>query len=148
MVTTATKLKGTYPWKKNYDKPRQCIKEQKHHFADKGLYSQSYGFSSSHIWMWQLDHKEGWVQTNWCYQITMLEKTLEHPLDCKEIKSVNPKGSQAWIFIGRTDAEANAPILWPPDVKSRLTGKAPDAGKDWGQKDKGVTEDEMVGWHH
>ena len=148
MVTTATKLKGTSPWKKNYDKPRQCIKEQKHHFADKGLYSQSYGFSSSHIWMWQLDHKEGWVQTNWCYQITMLEKTLERPLDCKEIKSVNPKGSQSWIFIGRTDAEANAPILWPPDVKSRLTGKAPDAGKDWRQKDKGVTEDEMVGWHH
>ena len=98
--------------------------------------------------MWQLDHKEGWVQTNWCYQIMMLEKTLESPLDCKEIKSVNPKGSQSWIVIGRTDAEANAPILWPPDVKSWLTGKAPDAGKDWGQEEKGVTEDEMVGWHH
>ena len=114
----------------------------------RGLYSQSYGFSSSHVRMWELDHKEGWVLKNWCFQTVLLEKTLESPLDCKEIKPVNPKGNQPWIFIGRTDTEAETPILWPPDAKSQLIGKDPDAGKDWRQEEKGVTEDEMVGWHH
>ena len=98
--------------------------------------------------MWELDHKEGWAPKNWCFQIMVLEKTLKSPLDCKEIKPVHPKGNQPWIFTGRTDAKAEAPTLWPPDVKSRLIGKDPDAGKDWGQEEKGTAEDEMVGWHH
>ena len=127
---------------------RQHIEKQRHHFADKGLYSQSYGFSSSHVWMWELDHKEGWALKNSCFWTVVLENTLESPLDCKEIKPDNPKGDQSWIFIGRTDAEVEAPILWPPDVKSQLTGKDPDAGKNWGQEEKGMTEDKMVGWHH
>ena len=113
-------------------------------FADKGLYSQTYGFSSSHVWMWELDHKEGWALKNWCFRIMVLEKTLESPLDCKEIKPVNPKGNQSWIFIGRTDAEAETPILWTPDTKSQLVGKDLDAGKDWRQKEKRVSEDQMV----
>ena len=98
--------------------------------------------------MWKLGHKESWVLKNWCFWTVVLEKTLENPLDCKDIKLVNPKGNQPWIFIGRTDAEAVAPILWPPDVKNRLIEKDPDAEKDWGQEKKGVTEDEIVGWHH
>ena len=114
----------------------------------KGPSSQSYGFSSSHVWMWELDHKESWVLENWCFWTVVLEKTLESPLDCKEIKPVNPKGDQSWMFIGRTYAEAETPILWPPDGKSWLIWKDPDAGKDWGQEEKGMTEDEMVGWHH
>ena len=130
-----------------YDKTRQYIKKQRHHFVDKCPYSQSYGFPTSHVWMWQLDHKEGWVPKNWCLRIVVLEKILESPLDCMEIKSVNPKGNQSWIFIGSTDAEVEAPNLWPSDVKSQLTGKNPDAKKDWGQK-KGVTEDEIIVWHH
>ena len=104
-----------------------------------------YGFSSSHVWMWELDHKEGWVPKNWCLWIVVLEKTLESPLACKEIKPVNPKGNQPWIVIGRTDAEAEAPILWTSDVKSWFTGEDPDAGKDWRQKNKGKAEYEMVG---
>ena len=136
------------PWKKSYDKPRQHMKKQRHYFADKGSYSQRYGFSSSHVWMWELDHKEGWVLKNWCFRAVVLEKTLESPVDCKEIKPVNPKGNQLWIFSGRTDAEADALILWPPYVKSWLVRNAPDAGKDWQQEEKGATEDEMVGWHH
>ena len=100
------------------------------------------------LFSWELDHKEGWVPKNWCFQIVLLEKILESPLDCKEIKPVNPKGNQPWIFTGRTDAEAEAPVLWPPDAKSQLNGKDPDAGKDWRQEDKGMTEDEVVGWHH
>ena len=108
------------PWKKSYDKPRQHIKKHKHYFANKGPYSQSYGFSSSHVPMWELDHKEVWVPKNWCFWTVVLEKTLGSPLGSKEIKPVNPKGNQLWIFIGRTDAEAEAPILWPPDGKSRL----------------------------
>ena len=99
------------------------------------------------LFSWELDHKEGWVLKNWCFQIVLLEKTLESPLDSK-IKPVNPKGNQPWIFTGRTDAEAEAPVLWPPDAKSQLNGKDPDAGKDWRQEDKGMTEDEVVGWHH
>ena len=142
------KLKTLAPWKESYDKPRQHIKKQRHHFADKGPYSQSYGSSSSQVWLWELDHKEGWVLKNWCFQTVVLEKTLESPLDCKEIQPVNPKGYKHWIFIGRTNAEAEAPILWPPDAKSWLTGKDSDAGKDWGQEEKGSTEDEMDGWHY
>ena len=113
-----------------------------------GLCSQSYGFSSSHVWMWELDHKECWGPKNLCFWNVVLKNTLENPLDSKEIKPVNPKGNQSWIFIRRTDAEAEAPILWPPDAKNWLIGKDPDAGKDWRQEEKGMTEDEMVGWHH
>ena len=136
-------------WKKSYDKPRQHIKKQRYYFAHKGLYCQSYGFSSSHVWMWELDLNEGWVLKNWCFWTVVLEKTLESPpFNCKEIKPVNPKRNQLWIFIGRTDVEAEAPILWTPDAKSWLIRKDHDAGKDWGQKEKGTTEDEMVRWHH
>ena len=136
------------PWKKSYDQPRQCTKSQRHYFADKGPSSQSYGFSSSHVCMWELDHKEGWMLKNWCFWAMVLEKTLESPLDCKKIKPVDPKGNQSWVFTGRTDAEAEAPILRPPDVKSWLVGKDPDAGKDQRQLEKGAAEDEMIGWHH
>ena len=136
------------PWKKSYDQPRQHIKKKRHYFANKGLSSQSYGFSSSHVWMWELDHKESWAPKNWCFWTVALEKTLESPLDCKEIKPVNPKGNQFWILIGWTDAEAEAPILWPPDAKNSLNGKDCDAGKNWRQEEKGTTEDEIVGWHH
>ena len=108
------------------------------------LYSQSYGFTSSHVQMWELDHKEGWALKNWWFWTVVLGKTLESPLDCMEIKPVSPKGNQHWIFTGRTDAEAEAPILWPPDVKSQLIRKDPDAGKDWRQEEKGITEDEIV----
>ena len=121
------------------------ILKRKDTTLDRGLYGQSYGFSSSHVWMWELAHKEGWVLKNRCVWTAVLEKTLESPVDCKEIQPVNPKGSQSWIFIGRTDAEAEAfPILWPPDVNSWIIGKDPDAGKNWRQK-KGAIEWEMVG---
>ena len=129
-------------------KLRQHITKQRHHFADKGLYGQSYGFSSSHVWMWELDNKEGWAPKNWCFQIVVLEKTPEGPLDSKEIKPVKPKGNQAWIFIGRTDdAKAEAPIIWP-DVKSQLIGKDLDDGQDGKQKEKWVEENEIVREHH
>ena len=124
------------------------IKKQRHYFTNKGPPSLSYGFFSSHVWMWELDHKESWVLRNWCFWTVMLEKTLESPLDSKEIQPVNPKGNQSWLFIGRSDAEAETPILWPHDMKNWLTGKDPDARKDWRQKEIGMTEDEMVGWHH
>ena len=129
------------PWKGSYNKTRQRIKKQRH-FVNKGPSSQSYGFSSSHVWMLELDHKEGWVLQNWCFWIVVLEKTLECPLDYKEIKPVNPKGNRSWIFIGRTNVEA--PILWPFDVKNQLTGKDPDSGKDWRQEENGAREDEKV----
>ena len=138
-------MKSSSPWKKSYDKSRQ-INKQRHHFADKGLYSQSYGFSGSCVpesWTW-----EGWVLKNWCSQTVVIEKIFESHLDCKKMKPVNPKGNQLWIFTGRTDAEAEAPILRSPDVKSWLTGEDPNAGKDWRQKEKGTTEDEVVEWHH
>ena len=112
------KKKKHIPWKERYDKPRQCIKKQRHHFANKGSYSQSYGFSGSHVWMWELDHKEVWAPENLCFWIVMLEKTLESPLERKDIKPVNPKRKQPWIFIGRTAAETEAPILWPPNAKN------------------------------
>ena len=116
--------------------------------TNKGPYSQNYGFSSSHVRIWELDHKEGWMLKNWCFQIVVLQKTIQSPLDRKEIKPVNPKGNLLWIFIGRTDAEVEAPILWLPDGKSQLTGKDPGAGKDWRREDKGATEYEITGWQH
>ena len=116
--------------------------------TDRGLSSQSYGFSSSHVWMWELDYKESWALTNWCFWTVVLEETLESPLDCKEINPVHPKGNQSWIFIGKTDAEAEVPILWPPDGKSWLVRKDPDDRKNWRQEEKQMTEDEIVGWHH
>ena len=136
------------PWKKSHDQPRQHIKKQRHYFTNKVLSSQSSGFSTSHVWMWEMDHKASWAPKNWCFWTVVLEKTLESPLDSKEIKPVNPKGNQSWIFTGRTDAEAETPILSPPEVKNRLTGKDSDARKDWRQEEKGTIEDEMVGWHH
>ena len=122
-------------------------KKQRHHFANKGPYSQSYSFSSSHIWIREWDYKEGWALKNWCFWTMVLEKTLGH-LDSKETKPVNPKINQPWIFIGRTDAEAEALIIWPPDVKSLLTGKDPDAGEVWEWEEKGTADNEIVGWHH
>ena len=117
-------------------------------FVNKGSSSQGYGFSSSHVWMWELDYKENWTPKNWCFWTVVLGKTLESSLDCKEIKPVHPKGTQSWILIGSSDAEAETPILWPPHEKSWLIGKDSDAGRDWGQEEKGMTEDEMAGWHH
>ena len=111
------------------------------------LYSQSYGLSNSHVWMSELDHKESWAQKNWCFWTLVLEKTLEKPLDSKEIQPVHPKGNQSWIFIGRTDAEAKPSTLWP-SFKCQLIGKDTDFGKVWRQEEKGMTEDEMIGWHH
>ena len=127
------KLKDACSLEEKLWQPRQHIKKQRHYFADKGPYSQSYGFSNSHVWMWDLDHKKSWVLKNWCFWTVVLEKILESPLDCKEIKPVNAKGNQPWIFIGTTDAKAEAPILWPPDVKSRLIDKTLMLGKieDW-----------------
>ena len=127
----------------SHEKPRQHIKKQRHHSADKSPYNQSYGFSDSHVWMWELDHKESWVLKNWCFWLVVLEKTLESPSNCK-IKPVNLKENQPQIFTGRTVAEAEAPILWPPDMKGWLIEKYSVAGKDGRLKEKGVAEDEMV----
>ena len=124
------------------------ILKSRHYFATKDPSSQSYGFSISHVWMWGLEYKENWALKNWCFWTVVLEKTLESPLDSKEIQPVHPKEDQSWIFIGRTDAEAETAILWPPDVKNWLIWKDPGAGKDWRWVAKGTTEDEMVGWHH
>ena len=151
-------------WKKSYGKSRQHIKMQTHYFANKGPFGQRYGFSSSYEWMWELDHQEGWALKNWyfltvvfkenwslkcwCFWTVVLEKTLESPLDCKDIQPVHSKGYQSGVFIRGTDAEAETPILWPPDAESWLIRKDPHAGKDWGQEEKGMTEDEMAGWHH
>ena len=132
------------PWKESYDQPRQHIKKQRHYFAKKGPSSQGYGFSSGHIWMWELDCEESWALKNCCFCTVVLEKTLESPLDCKEIQPVHPKGDQSWLFTGRTDAEAETPILWLPHAKSWLIGKDSDAGRDWGQEQKGTREDEMA----
>ena len=136
------------PWKKSYDQLSQHIKKQRHYIANKGPSSQGCGFPSSHVWMWELGYKESWVLKNWCFWTVMLEKTLESPLDSKEIQPVHPKGNQSWIFIGRTDVEAETPILWPLDEKNWLVWKDPYAGKDWRWEEKGTTEDEMVGWYH
>ena len=132
------------PWKESYDKPRQSIKKQRYHFANKGLYNQSHGFSSRHVQMWGRDHKEGWASKNWCFWTVVLEKTLESPLDCKEIqpvslkgkeiKSIIPKGNQTWIFNGRTDAKAEGPILWPPDEKRPWCSERLKAGGEGGNR--------------
>ena len=124
------------------------LKMKRHYFANKGPSSQGYGFSSGYVWMWELDHEESWALKNWCFWTVVLEKALESPLHCKEIQPVHPKGDQSWVFIGSTDAEAETPIFWPPHAKIWLTGKDPNAGKDWGQEEKETTEDEMVGWLH
>ena len=124
------------------------ILKQRHYFANKGPSSQGYGFSSSHVWMWELDYKESLAPKNWCFWTVVLEKTLESPLDCKEIQAVHPNEDQSWVFIGRTDVEAETPLLWLPDSKNWLIWKDPDARKDWRWEEKGMTEDEMAGWHH
>ena len=147
-VAAAMKLKDACSLKKSYDQLRQHIKKQRHYFANKDPSSQSYGFSSSHVWVWEWDHKGGGVLKNWCFWILVLEKTLGSPLDYKEIQPVHPKGNQSWIFIGRTDAEAKTPIVWPPDAKDWLIWKDHGTGKDWRREEKGTTKDEMVGWHH
>ena len=127
-------------WKESYDQPRQHIQKQRHYFVNKGPSSQGYGFSCGHVWMWELDYKESWALKNWRFWTVVLEKTLESPLDCKEIQPVHPKGDQSWVFIGRTDAEAETPILWPLDVKSWCIWKDPDAlmlGKIEGRRRRG-----------
>ena len=116
--------------------------------ANKGSSSQNYGFSSSHVWLWELDYKESWVPKNWCFWTVVLEKTLESPLDSYNIQPLHPKENHSWIVIGRTDGEAETPILWSPDGKNSLIGKEPDAGKDLRWEEKGMTEDETAGWHH
>ena len=126
-------LKTLTPWTESYDQPRQHIKKQRHCFVNKGPCIQGYGFSSGHVWMWELDYKESWAPKNWCFWTVVLKKTLESPLDCKEIQPVHPKGDQSLVFIGRTDVEAETLIFWPPDANSWLFGKVPNAGKDWGQ---------------
>ena len=148
MVIAVMKLEDTCSLERKLWQTWQHIKKQRHHFADKGPYSPSYGFSSSHVWMWESDYKESWMLKNWCFWTVVLEETLDSLLDCKVIQPVHPKGDQSWTFIGRTDAEAETPILWPPDAKNWLIGKDPDAGKDWRWEEKGTTEDEMLGQHH
>ena len=148
LVTVAMKFKDACSYKKSYDHDRQHIKKQRHSFVNTGPSTPSYLFSSSHVWMWELGYKESWVPKNWCFWTVVFEKTLKSPLDCKEIQPVNPEGNQSWMFFGRTDAEAEIPILWPPDAKNWLIGKDPDAGKDWRQEEKGTAEDVIVGWHH
>ena len=122
-------LKTLTPWKESYDQLRQNIKKQRHYFVNKGPSSQGYGFSSGHVWIWQLDYKESWVQKNWCFWTVVLEKTLESPLDCKKIQLVHPKENQSWTFFGRTDVEAETPILWPPDEKNCLIRRDADVGE-------------------
>ena len=148
MVTTAMKLRHLLLGRKVMTNLDSILKKQRYYFDNKGPSSQGYGFSSGHVWMWELDYKESWEPKNWCFWTVVLEKTLESPLDCKEIHPVHPKGDQSWVFIGTTDVEAETPILWAPDGKSWLIWKDPDAGKDWGQEEKGTTEDEIVGSHH
>ena len=135
------------PWKKSYVQTRPHIKKQRHCFTNNDLSSQSYSFSSSYVWMWELDHKSGWTLKNWCFWTVVLEKSFESPLDCKEIQPVNPKRNQSWIFIGKTHAKGKAPILWPPDVKNWLLRKDSDAGKV-SRQEKWMAKDEMVECHH
>ena len=135
------------PWKESYDQPRHHIRKQRHYFANNGPSNQGYGFSSGHVWMWELDYKESWVLKNWCFWNVVLDKTLESPWDCKEIQPVHPKADQPWVFIGRTDVEAETQIVWPPDVKSWLIWKILMLGNIEGRRIRG-SEDEMFGWHH
>ena len=135
-------------WQESDDKPRQCVEEQTYYSANKDPYSQGYGLPSGHIWLWELDQKKAECQIIDAFSTVVLEKTPESPLDNKKIKPVNLKGDQPWIFTGRTDTEAEAPVFWSSDVNRQLIGKLPDAGKDWGQKEKKASEDEMAGWHH
>ena len=146
MVIAAIKLKDT-PWKESYDQPRQHIKKQRHYFSNKCPSSLGYGFSSGHVSMWELDYKEGWAPKNWCFWTVVLEKTLESPLDCKGIHPVHPKGDQSWVFIGRTDAEAETPVLWPSDAKKWLIWKTPMLGGIGGRRRRGW-QDELAGRHH
>ena len=141
------KLKTLATWKKSYDQPKQLIKKQRHYFVNKGPSSQGYGLPSRHVWMWELAYTETWVLKNWCFWTVVLEKTLVSLLDCKEIQPVHSK-DQSWVFFGRNDVKAETPVLWPPHAKSWLIRKDSDAGRDWGQEEKGTTEDEMAGWHH
>ena len=147
MVIAAMKLKDTCSLEEKLWPTLDSILKSRD-ITNKGPSSHGYGFSSSHVWMWELDCEEGWALKNWCFWTVVLEKTLESPLHSKEIQPVHPKRNQSWILIGRTDVEAETPILWPPDGKNWLIWKDPDAGKDWRQEEKGMTEDEMVGWHH
>ena len=148
MVTAAMKLKDACSLERKAMTNLDSILKSRDIILPTKVSSQSYGFSSGHLWMLELDHKEGWAPKNWCFSTVVLEQSFESPLDCKEIQPVHPEGNQLWIFIGRTDAEAEAPILWPPDAKNWLIGKDPDVGKDWKGEDKGMTEDEMTEWHH
>ena len=148
MVLATMKIKVAYYLEGNLWLTWQYIKKQRHQVCQQMFVSQGYGFSSGHVWIWELDYKENWALMNWCFWTVVLEKTLESLLDCKEIQPVHPKGNQSWVFIGRTDVEAETSILWPPDAKGWLIGKDPDAGKDWGQEEKGTMEDQMVRWHH
>ena len=148
MVAAAMKLKDACSLEEKLDQLRQHIKKKRHCFANTVLSSQSYGFSCSHVWMWELDYKESWALKNWCFWTVVLEKTLESPLECTEIKPVHPKGNQSWIFIGGTDAEAETPILWPPDSKNLTHLKRPWFWERLKAGGEGDTEDEMVGWFH
>ena len=143
MVTAAMKFKDACSLEEKL-KPRQHIKKQRHYFANEGPYCQTYGFSSSHVQICELDHEEGWEWKDWCFQIAVWEKPFESPLGSKEIKAINPEGNQPWIFIGRADADAEAPIIWLPDAKSWLIGKDLETGKDWGQQERGAIEDDIV----
>ena len=145
MAANSSILSWRIPWT---EEPGRLQSMSLQTFGHDWATSQGYVFSSCHVWMWELDYKESWAPKNWCFWTAVLEKTLESPLDHKEIQQVHPKGNQSWVFIGRTDVEAETPVLWPPDAKSWLIGKDPDAGKDWGQEEKQTTEDEVIGWHH
>ena len=147
MVTASMKLKRRLLLGRKPMTNLDSVFKSRHHFVDKGTYSQSCGFSRSHVWMWKLGHVESWVPKNSCFWTVVL-KTLESPLDCKELQPVHSKGDQPWDFFGRNDAKAETPVLWPPHENSWLIGKDSDAGRDWGQEEKGKTEDEMAGWHH
>ena len=146
MVNAAMKSEDNWSWQESYDKPRHCVEKQRHYSAQKDPYSQGFGIPTGHAELWELDHKEGRMPKNRRFRTVVLEKTPETPLDIKEIKLVNLKGNQPLILIRKT--EAKAPAFWSPDANSQPTGKDPDARKDWGQKEKRASEDEMAGWHH
>ena len=148
MVTAAMKLKDTCSLEKKAMTNLDSILKSRDIALSTKVHLVKVGFSSGHVWMWELDFKESWAPKSWCFWTVVLEKTLESPLDCKEMEPVHPKRNQSWMFIGRTDAKAETPILFPPDVKNWLIWKDPDAWKDWRREEKGMKEDEMVGWHH